>query len=746
MAKPAEIAPNEALQGFLLRWRQQQLLRMALLALIPAVALLFLLLLWLSFSKALFSSTLVFIALFFLLHRKQHYKKLTLASAVAWLDQHHQQLQHSTSLLLQEPGQLSLPARLQRQRIADKAAKVAENQKPPVNLTMPLAILALVFLGGMLLVKVGQPHLQAVNPFNAGVTLNKADSATQAQIAAVKGALPELQEARIRLAPPAYTGQAAQFHELADLQVPEGSRLTWQLKFSDGVEQVFLTDQQNNKQTFSKTSKGAWTTQLVAQKPLFYRIGYASATDTAWSPFLKVGVQPDRAPGVQILEPEQYLLEQDGKAFGVAVEAEDDYSLEDVYLSLTISRGSGEQVNFRDEKIWIETAGAAKKVEKQIQLDPRTLGMQPGDELYYRLEAHDNKPPRGQHRRSNTWFYQWKDTAAATSMMSSGLALKAEPEYFRSQRQIIIDTEKLISTQKSAARESWEKKSQDLAIDQKMLRLRYGKFLGEEFVSSAGGAQHAHEEEEAPHDDETEYDNERHEHDLAGHEEPAGAAPAAGLLEMYGHAHDTEEGATFYEERVKVKLKAALAEMWEAEKYLRLYQPAQALPYEYRALKIIKDVQQSTRIYVERVGLELPSLVPQEHRLKGEQAAIQPQNRSQQSSAADTLAATKQLLARLSFWEEGAALTQREQQLARQSSKEVARLLVQGGPYMRYFYLLNSLNSLQQPSVPPAAEVRRVEKGLLQLLPPQTVPSPQQQRLSEPQKQFLKITGLHRHE
>ncbi|WP_224999203.1 hypothetical protein [Cesiribacter sp. SM1] len=759
MAKLTEIESNHPLLKLQRRWQMQHLLRLVVLSLLPAVALLFVLLLWLPLAMSGAFAVAAGLAVFAILFLQKPPKQITPARTAAWLNQQHPRLQHSAGLLLQQPQQLSLPARLQRQRIGQEVSTIAEKQQPPVNLMMPFTILCLLMLAGALMLRVWQPTAEAVNPFGASLPANVPDSVKR-QVEQVKRALPQLQEARVRLAPPSYTRQAARFYELSDLQAPENSRITWQLSFNNAVNKVFLADQQNDTLHFEKTSRGAWTAQLQAQKQLFYRIGYATATDTAFSPFLKITVQPDEPPRLRILQPEQYLLEQEGQSFQVSVEAADDYGMEDLYLSLTISRGSGENVSFREEKRWIEIAAGAKEAATKLQLDPKALGMQPGDELYYRLEAHDNKPPRGQHRRSNSWYYQWKDTTQAVSMMSSGLAMDIEPEYFRSQRQIIIDTEKLISTQKSTPQQEWEKKNQNLAIDQKLLRLRYGKFLGEEFVSDAGGAPAGNAEEhpgdghEEGHDDEeqteehdsAEYGNERHEHALAGHEEPAGASPAAGLVEMFGHAHDTEEGATFYEERIKVKLKAALAEMWEAEKYLRLSQPQQALPYEYRALKIIKEVQQSTRIYVERVGLDLPTLIPAEHRLKGEQEAIKPENRSLQKTAADTLGASRQLLSRLSFWEKGLSLSAAEQQLARQASREVARLLVIGGPYMDYFYLLNTLNSLQENSVPSVSDVRKAEQGLFLLLPKQSLPTARPQLLHHQHQQFLEAASTSVHD
>ena len=61
--------------------------------------------------------------------------------------------------------------------------------------------------------------------------------------------------------------------------------------------------------------------------------------------------------------------------------------------------------------------------------------------------------------------------------------------------------------------------------------------------------------------------------------------------------------------------------MWQAELHLRQGEPRKALPFENRALDYIKQVQQSTRIYLARVGLELPP-VDESRRLSGERAGI----------------------------------------------------------------------------------------------------------------------------
>ena len=48
--------------------------------------------------------------------------------------------------------------------------------------------------------------------------------------------------------------------------------------------------------------------------------------------------------------------------------------------------------------------------------------------------------------------------------------------------------------------------------------------------------------------------------------------------------------------------------MWRAEEQLRTAAPQAALPFEYAALEYIKQAQQASRIYLARVGLELPPI------------------------------------------------------------------------------------------------------------------------------------------
>lgn len=303
----------------------------------------------------------------------------------------------------------------------------------------------------------------------------------------------------------------------------------------------------------------------------------------------------------------------------------DDYGLSRANMVATLSKGEGEAVKFRELK-W--SIGAVKKglqrqnIAYQLKID--TLNMAPGDELYFYIELFDNKYPEPQRAKSDVYFLTIADTTIRESANYDGLALSVEAEYFKSQRQIIIDTEKLIAANLGKNSKAFKSQSNLIGDDQKILRLRYGVFLGEEFATTGGLGEVDHSGHdhgaETGHSDE----GEAHEQQAASESNFSNEIYNSPEMAAYVHAHDDSEIATFFDSKTKQLLKEALANMWEAELYLRTYKPKQALPYEHKALKLIKEVQQASRIYVERIGFEPPPLEPLKKRLSGELSAIIP--------------------------------------------------------------------------------------------------------------------------
>jgi hypothetical protein len=258
----------------------------------------------------------------------------------------------------------------------------------------------------------------------------------------------------------------------------------------------------------------------------------------------------------------------------------------------------------------------------------RNLGMEPGDELYFYVQAIDNKTPKPHLARSETYFISLQDTSALANTLDASLGADVMPDYFRSQRQIIIDTEKLLAQKSKITRKVFNERSNALAHDQKVLRLRYGEFLGEEFESGIGPSSAVSGEsandiqKKFGHDHDG--DDDRHLDNSDGHVD--NNKPTDGqkenALEEFVHAHDGEEEATFFVQSIKAKLKAAISIMWDAELHLRLFEPKTSLPFQYKALKLLKEISQESRIYVHRTGFDPPPL-KEESRLIGDLSEIQ---------------------------------------------------------------------------------------------------------------------------
>ena len=81
--------------------------------------------------------------------------------------------------------------------------------------------------------------------------------------------------------------------------------------------------------------------------------------------------------------------------------------------------------------------------------------MEPGDELYFYVETQDYKAPRPNISRTETYFAVIRDTTSYEFSVEGTLGVDRMPDYFRSQRQLIIDTEKLIKKRKTLSNEDF---------------------------------------------------------------------------------------------------------------------------------------------------------------------------------------------------------------------------------------------------------------------------------------------------
>ncbi|MBC8109703.1 MAG: hypothetical protein H7Y04_01445, partial [Verrucomicrobia bacterium] len=482
--------------------------------------------------------------------------------------------------------------------------------------------------------------------------------------------------------------------------------------------------------------------------------------DWLLSPVYTLHAIDDQPPMITIQTPASYTLVLYGQKpeVNVALQMADDYGLAQARLVATVSRGSGESVKFKETELkFAENMTGKKMVSLSKKLDFKSLNMEPGDELYFYAEARDEANPF-QKSRSEMYFVQWEDTTSQKLSVTAGIALDNMPAYFRSQRQIIIDTEKLIGEKKSLSKEEFQKRSNELGIDQKILRLRYGQFLGEEFETNIGGspaAKHSHEKKTKqeqgtsifktliesktkdpnarpaitdsafkhynPADHQKEHDQEKVLEQLHNHE-VARTQPVFGekgdMLRDYEHRHDTEESATFFDESMKAQLKAALAQMWESELRLRTMRPEEALPYAHKALELIKSLQQKSRVYVEKTGFKPPTLKPAEKRLTGELAEIiNPQQTTQEEALIRAFPYLRKAVVVLEKLQQPFAnhLEATDKEALQQAGNELAGIILkQSGINVS---VLNDLRQLIDGTNLPATKLFHLEQQLVKLLP-----------------------------
>lgn len=445
---------------------------------------------------------------------------------------------------------------------------------------------------------------------------------------------PRLVAATLHVQPPAYTGIAATQGESLDAKAPVGTRLRWTLRYAPQPAAVALVFHDDRRIDLRRDGDG-WAADSVLQASALYRIVPEGAAAAASSPLHRLDALPDQPPRIRVLAPERSLtlLAPGQREWRLAFEATDDHGVSaQARLQVTRTEGAGENIRFHDHTITLRGTGDARARRFEARLSPSSYGLQRGEDLVARLEVLDNRVPQPQQARSPGVILRWPAEPVVGAEGLEGLARQVLPAYFRSQRQIIIDAEALLKEKPRLVQDEFARRSDSIGVDQRLLRLRYGQFLGEESEGGRGLPTSDLPTSDA-HDDDDDHDHDHaedaaeagHAHD---HGEPGPPAePAAGfgqadnLLETFGHTHDIPEAATLLDPETRETLRGALREMWQSELHLRQAAPQQALPYAYRALELIKQVQQAERIYLARVGTQLPP-IDESRRLTGKREGI----------------------------------------------------------------------------------------------------------------------------
>lgn len=547
--------------------------------------------------------------------------KVDIKKSARWVDAKLDDAENSAYLLVTDTSGLTFLAALQQQKVGDRIAQLANKIHPPLHwlkLFGPLVIMLLMSWAISIAPSIGNQQNSSESFENSGIVFNPTDS-TIKQIPA------KILTQTVTVMPPSYTGMRSSSSKQMNVSALAGARISWSLEFNQPVKKVEIETVGGKHFNFTK-SKNQYQVSLKLEESGFYKFIFFDQLDQRYeSDIYQLVAIEDEVPVAEVVDLDRFtqLEVDDPKDVSFTTDMKDDYGLAAASIIATVSKGSGESVKFREEQLEFDKpiSKGAKAATRKKTLNLDDLKMEPGDELYFYVEVFDIKQPKPNRTRTETFFISIKDTTEIEFTLEGSLGVDLMPDYFRSQRQLIIDTEKLIKNKPKLAKKDFNFTSNELGYDQKALRLKYGQFMGEEFETGiTEETQAAVEEELSEPKEETDplaayshaHDTEN-EHNLVPEEKEDEDDP----LKAYMHDHDDPEETTLYIASIKGKLRAAMNEMWDAELYLRLFHPEKSLPYQYKALELIKEIKNHARIYVHRMGFDPPP-IKEDKRLTGD--------------------------------------------------------------------------------------------------------------------------------
>ena len=700
------------------RWQLLVLLEAALYALGIAVLTYFVL-------NSLYLGLLLGLLAFLLLVGFKNPWKINLKRTSNYIDAHLEEASFSTGLLLEPQENLSNLSKLQQYRVTTELRTRLKSLTPPNQLKRTIGItLGLIVLG---------VAIHALGFFKDGNSILKVTTSPDTiqfiptDSISSKTVVPKLQEQEILISYPAYTRQPAKVTADPNIKSVINANLRWRLQFDAPVSQVSM--EKMGEILPLKKVGDAFEISLSLEASGFYSFRFSNEEGVAFtSDMFSLEAIPDAPPEIEIVGLPQYTYFDfsDIKRVPLKSSITDDFGIAKAHIIATVSKGSGESVKFREEQLDFKESipKGIRQINVSKVLDLNALKMEVGDELYFYVEAFDEKEPKPNVTRSETYFAVIKDTITDQFAVEGTLGVDQMPDYFRSQRQLIIDTEKLIKDKPKITEKEFKSRSNELGFDQKALRLKYGQFMGDESemgiapgeaieaVSVEESSEHAEGEEKDLLKDYSHDHDGDNEHNLVATET---SEEEKDPLHDYLHNHDDPEESTLFEESLKTKLRKALTIMWDAELHLRLYAPEKSLTFQKDALLLIQEIKNSARIYVHRIGFDPPP-IKEESRLTGSIKEVNNFKKQEDLQRETPFAAIKNAVVRLEgLIHQNTRFTEGDERVFYNAGTELATLAIENPG--KYLQVLQGLKRIQNNTGRTQEIYRTVQRGLLSVLP-----------------------------
>jgi hypothetical protein len=587
--------------------------------------------------------------------RSKQYKNITANKVLLHLNREFSECEESAELILCPSSTLTILQQLQKARIQPQIDGLLSTQLDlhlPKYSFKPAILLSALVLTTFTLIKVLPSDLL----FKAGTTLNRVIDA-----APKPSQLIQLETKNITIQAPSYTGLPVKHTTDFNIELIAGSTVTWRLRFNtiDNVNpqtNIFIMLADKRRISLIKQLDDNYLATATLNQSGIY---YIAADERMLGDIYTIAVTADTRPTIRFIAPTETITELTKHAIPkmqATVLIADDFGLGRVEIMASIASGSGEAVKFRDRIFQFDSKYMLDgKAHFSKNWDLAELGMQPGDELYFSISAWDNRFPEAQQSRSASKIIRWLGEEQQ-GVLVDGLLIDFIPEYFKSQRQVIIETKELIANKANITLEQFNRTSRDLGASQNYLKQKYGQFLGDEFDSGTLQSMEAGPyirndmktgtSPDKAHDEHEEHTDKISQQPAAGHEhasteyqsEQADKSGYKQIIQQFGHAHGEADAGDFIKKGLlspKLLMKRAIASMWQAELHLLLSEPELALPFENKALAFLNRAKKADRIYVKRLGFEPPP-VSEKRRYQGDLSDILSYQRDRKTSKKNT--------------------------------------------------------------------------------------------------------------
>jgi hypothetical protein len=331
----------------------------------------------------------------------------------------------------------------------------------------------------------------------------------------------------------------------------------------------------------SATNDGWRATVQVGSAPLALRL-----RDTRGERWLLVTPVVDSIPIVSLTLPDADTLVMDTTAkLRVTGTARDDIALRDARIEYIVSSGGGERYTFTSGVLDARRGALGRSVAVSAVLDFAALKLTPGDLVHVRITARDNNALSGPSMgSSDTRTIRIPRADERDSVAVEQLPPSPVDTSVISQRQLLLQTERLVTRMRSISRETMLAESQRIGGSQARLRKQVSDIVFARLGDNPSG-EHAH------------YAGD-------GHDHGRGELPATSVLEAASRATGGLNSMldSDGDETPVVALNRPLLEaynaMWDATRALQGGTPREALDPMRRALAAIQRARAAERVYL----------------------------------------------------------------------------------------------------------------------------------------------------